>query len=112
VFEDSGADLLDKVIGGGWGQGLLVPRGKIIIIAGRKNVTYNFNAGQGCELTLLHAGHFVRNDLLELVRLVSLGAIQVGPVIQDVVPIAQAVTVYDRLRDNPNSLLGTVFDWQ
>jgi 2-desacetyl-2-hydroxyethyl bacteriochlorophyllide A dehydrogenase len=112
VFEDSGADILDRIIGASWGQGLIVPRGKVVIIAGRKDVKYNFNAGQGCELTLFHAGHFVRSDLLELVRLVSLGVIQVGPVIQDVVPIAKAPAIYDRLRDNPVSLMGTVFDWR
>lgn len=32
---------------------------------------------------------------------------RIGPIIQDVVPIAQAVAVYDRLRDRPGSLFGT-----
>ena len=104
--------ILDKIVGSGWGNGLLVPRGKAVIIAGRKEVTYNFNAGQGCELTLLHAGHFERTDLLELLRLVVAGTIRIGPVLQDVVPYTQAVSVYDRLRDTPGSLMGTVFDWQ
>jgi 2-desacetyl-2-hydroxyethyl bacteriochlorophyllide A dehydrogenase len=111
VFEDCGGPVLDQIIGSGWGKGLLVPRGKAVIIAGRKEVTYNFNAGQSCELTLLHAGHFVREDLLELLRLVRLGTIRVGPILQDVVPYTQAPALYDRLRDNPTSLLGTVFDW-
>ncbi len=112
AFEDSGAAVLDKIIGGGWGTGMLVPRGKIVIIAGRREVSYSFNAGQSCELTLLHAGHFERSDLLEVLRLVVAGAIKVGPIIQDVVPYTHAPAIYDRLRDNPGTLLGTVFDWQ
>ena len=83
AFEDSGAAVLDKIIGGGWGTGMLVPRGKIVIIAGRREVSYSFNAGQSCELTLLHAGHFERSDLLELLRLVVAGTIKVGPIIQE-----------------------------
>ena len=112
VFEDSGGPVLDKIIGAGWGKGLLVPRGKVVVIAGRQEVTYNFNAGQGCELTLLQAGHFERGDLLELLRLILAGAIRVGPILQDVVACSQATPIYDRLRDNPTSLMGTVFDWR
>ena len=31
--------------------------------------------------------------------------------IQDIVPFHQAPAIYDRLRDQPGDLLGTVFDW-
>ena len=111
IFEDSGAPILDKLIGATWGLGLVKTRGLVVMIAGRKDVTYNFNAGQGAELTIFHASHFDRSDILEVCRLVADGVIKVGPLIQDVVPIENAASVYDRLRDQPNTLLGTVFEW-
>ena len=37
--------------------------------------------------------------------------LQIGPLIRDVVPIAEAVSIYDRLMNQPGSLPGTVFDW-
>lgn len=114
VFEDSGAPVLDKIVGmAAWPYpGILVFRGKVVVIAGRREVSYNFNQGQGSEVTILQAGHFNRSDLMVLMRLVAEGAIRIGPVIQDVVPYTQAAGIYERLRDNPGSLMGTVFDWQ
>ena len=111
VFEDSGGPVLDRIIGGGGNQGLLRARGRVVIIAGRDRVDYSFNAGQGCELCLYHAGHFVADDLRQVCRLAAEGVLKAGPVIQEVVRIDAAVAVYDRLRDDPGSLLGTVFDW-
>jgi 2-desacetyl-2-hydroxyethyl bacteriochlorophyllide A dehydrogenase len=112
VFEDSGAPILDGILRGFGGKRLIKHRGKLVLIAGRHEVTYSFNAGQGAEVAVLHAGHFQRSDLKEVCRLVADGVIRVGPLIRDVVPISDAVPVYERLRDNPGSLLGTVFDWQ
>ena len=74
-------------------------------------VDYGFNAGQSAELEIDHAGHFVREDLEQVCRLVAEGVMKVGPIVQEIVPIAQAVSVYDRLRERPDSLFGTVFDW-
>ena len=112
IFEDSGAPILDKIIGlDGWGAGLIRPRGRIVLIAGRKEIAYGFNAGQGQELTILHAGHFFADDLHLVARLVAEGAVKIAPIIQEVVKIDQAVEIYDLLRDNPSSLFGTVFDW-
>jgi len=112
VFEDSGAPVLDTILGGSGGQPLVKSRGKLVIIAGRNDVTYSFNLAQRTELTVFHAGHFERTDLREVCRLAAERVIKVGPIIRDVVPIDDAVRVYERLRDDPNSLLGTVFDWQ
>jgi threonine dehydrogenase-like Zn-dependent dehydrogenase len=103
VFEDSGAPVLDRIIGDDWGKGLITHRGKIIIIAGRFDVTYHFNTSQSHEATLLHASHFNQSDMRELCRLED--TFQVEPIIHDVVPIKQAHAIYDRLRDDPNSLL-------
>jgi len=39
------------------------------------------------------------------------GVLRIGPVIQDVLKIDEAIGVYDVLRDEPGSLFGVVFDW-
>jgi 2-desacetyl-2-hydroxyethyl bacteriochlorophyllide A dehydrogenase len=111
VFEDSGAPVLDKIVGSTWNQGLITRRGRIIVIAGRFDVNFNFNAGQSHEAALLHASHFDRSDLEEVCRLVVEGVLQVDPLIKDVIPLADAASVYERLRDDPGSLLGTILDW-
>lgn len=108
VIEDSGAPLLDRLIGDG---GLLRARGRLVLIAGRDRVDYGFNAGQGREITILQASHFERGDLLEVLRLVGDGLLELAPLVQDLLPVEAAVGVYDRLRDEPNTLSGTVFEW-
>ena len=59
-----------------------------------------------------HASHFEYDDLEQLVRLADSGVIRIGPVIQDVVPIQDALQIYDRLWDAPDELFGTVFSWE
>jgi len=39
------------------------------------------------------------------------GALDLTGLVRDIVPIDDAVRVYDTLRDDPMSLGGTVFDW-
>lgn len=111
VMEDSGAPILDNVIGASWRQGVVKHGSRVAIIAGRERVDYSFNAGQGYELSVLHAGHFIRDDLLLACRLISDDQMQTLPLIQDVIPAADAASIYERLRDNPGSLLGAVFKW-
>jgi 2-desacetyl-2-hydroxyethyl bacteriochlorophyllide A dehydrogenase len=111
VFEDSGAPILDSVIGANWGLGVLKHRSRVVIIAGRGRVDYSFNAGQGYELSVFHAGHFVCDDLQQVCRLTAEGLLRIGPVIQDVVKADKAIAIYDTLRDNPGNLFGVVFDW-
>ena len=111
VFEDSGAPILDHVIGGNWGQGVLKHRSRVVMIAGRGRVEYSFNAGQGYELCVFHASHFESDDLQQVCRLTAEGVLKIGPVIQAVVKAEKAVAIYDTLRDNPASLFGVVFDW-
>jgi 2-desacetyl-2-hydroxyethyl bacteriochlorophyllide A dehydrogenase len=88
------------------------PRGTVIFIAGRTKVDYTFNIGQGREVSIKQNSHFDRSDLEYLCRLVALGAIRFGPLLQDVVPVVDAKGIFDRLRDQPGTLLGTVFDWR
>ena len=45
-------------------------------------------------------------------NLVARGLVKIGPVLQDVVPAAEAKRIHDTLRDEPGKLFGTVFDWK
>ena len=87
-------------------------RGRVSFIAGREKVQYSFNAGQCREVTIKQNGHFDNDDLANLCRLVERGQVTLAPLLQDVVPVQQAKGIYDTLRDTPNQLLGTVFDWK
>jgi 2-desacetyl-2-hydroxyethyl bacteriochlorophyllide A dehydrogenase len=88
------------------------PRGRIMFIAGRKRVDYEFNYGQGHEITIKQNSHFDNDDLANLCRLVEKGQVKIKPYIKDIVPVTEAYGIYEKLRDEPNKLLGTVFDWQ
>jgi 2-desacetyl-2-hydroxyethyl bacteriochlorophyllide A dehydrogenase len=112
VFECSGADVLDQIIGAGGKQGLIGRKNgaRVVLVAGRFDVTYNFNAAGAAEVDILHTTHFEQEDLEELVGLVSDGTIRIRPIIKDVVRFSDAVGVFDTLRDNKSALFGTVFD--
>ena len=112
IIETSGADVLRDLLGRHPDRSVLRPRGRLALIAGRFDVTYPFNAAQGLEVEVLHAGHFFHDDLVTVARLVSEGVIRIEPLLQDAVPVAEAAAIYERLRDQPQSLLGTVFDWR
>ena len=111
VLECSGADILDAVIGRTRGEGLLLPFGRLVLVAGRDRVSYDFNAAQHKEIAVYHADHFTRNELVETVQLVVEGKLRVRPLIRDVVPIDDAPQFYARLVSSPQSVLGTVFRW-
>jgi threonine dehydrogenase-like Zn-dependent dehydrogenase len=87
-------------------------RGMVLFIAGRFQVDYTFNLGQMHEITICQNSHFDNDDLANLCRLVRRGMVCIGPLIQDVVPPTEAKRIYDTLRDTPNKLFGTVFDWK
>ncbi|NKB66671.1 MAG: zinc-binding dehydrogenase [Candidatus Latescibacteria bacterium] len=111
IIEDSGADILDRLLAVYPPGRLLVPQGRLVIIAGRERVDYRFNWGQAAELTLLQASHFNADDLRHVCRLTEEGGLQVGPLIRDIVPYTEMQGIYERLRDQPSSLLGAAFDW-
>ena len=86
-------------------------RGRVLFIAGRFKVEYDFGVGQGHEICLKQNSHFDNSDLANLCRLVDRGLVKIGPVIQDVLKPAAAKGFYDKLRDEPRKTYGTVFDW-
>ena len=89
----------------------LRPRGRVLFIAGREKVTYTFNLGQEREIQIKQNSHFDRDDLLNTCRLVDQGLVKIAPFIRDVVPVSKSKQIYDTLRDAPNDLMGTVFEW-
>lgn len=92
--------------------GALRHRGRIVLVAGRFEVRYTFVLGQGREITIKQPSHFDRDDLDNLCRLVRRDLVHLAPLLHEVVPVTEAPRLYDRLRDAPHTLLGTVFDWQ
>lgn len=111
--ETTGADILDQIVGTKWGgnSGLLGFRARLVLVAGRYDVKYTYNAAQCDEISVVHTSHFDLSDLKLMIRYVSEGKIQIRPYIQNIVKVDDAVPVYNTLRDEPQTLLGTVFDW-
>ncbi len=87
-------------------------KGRIILMGGRFKVNYTFGEGQNKELTIKQTGSFSKDDLVNLCRRVQRGAVEIGPLIRDVVTLDKAGSIYEKLRDRPHELLGTVFSWQ
>jgi|GEM_PF-248672 len=112
IFEDSGAPILDRVIGKDWTGGLLKTSGLLVMVAGRNEVNYVFNAGQASLLNIMHVGHFERADLLAVTRLTDKGIIQVDSIIQDTVHIEDSEDVYARLLVRNQELMGVVYEWE
>jgi len=87
----------------------LKSRGRLLLIAGRFNVTYTFNLGQAREITIRQNTGYDRDDLSHLCRLVRRRWVDIALLLQDVVPVTAAKRIYDTLRDDPHALSGTVF---
>lgn len=95
----------DKLIGAA------AMRGRVLFIAGRGPIHYTFNLGQGHEINIRQNSHFDNDDLANLCRLVERGAVRIAPLLRDVVPARECKPIYEKLRDTPHELLGTVFEW-
>lgn len=85
--------------------------GRVLFIAGRNRVDYDFMIGQMKCITIKQNSHFSVEDLQIMTRLVADGRVTIGPLIQDIVPVTEADRIYRALRDEPNTLFGTVFVW-
>lgn len=86
-------------------------RGRLLLVAGRFDVSYTFNVGQFKEISILHCSHFTRDDLDNLCRFLRQGSIRIEPLIRHKVPLEDVPQIYRWLRDEPMRLLGTVFEW-
>jgi len=110
-LECSGADIMDQVIGKRGQSGVLARHARLVWVAGRFDNTYNFNGASRVKLVTYSTSHFEQVDLAQVLRLEAKGCINLKALVRDVVPITDAISIYDTLRDEKQKLLGTVFDW-
>lgn len=110
VLECSGALELSRLIAPG-GASLFGRRSRprLVLVAGRETVQYPFVPAGGVELTVLHTQHFDQADLDAALEMHRAGTLKLAPLVRDVVPVSDAPEIYSRLRDEPASLLGTIF---
>lgn len=88
------------------------PRGRILLVAGRPEVRYPFNPGQLKEIAILQSGHFQQEDLELAVALVLSRRLRISPILREIGCVDEAEHLYQRLRDAPHTLLGTVLRWE
>lgn len=81
------------------------------LVSGRFRVDYNFLWASRLRVSFYQSTHFDYPTLEKVTELSAQGTFTLDALIQDVVPIKDAVKIYDTLRDDPMSLGGTVFDW-
>jgi NADPH:quinone reductase-like Zn-dependent oxidoreductase len=113
VAECSGADVLDGIIGVGFGSPkLLIPRGgRLVPVAGRDRIAYDGNAAQSGRVTIVHCTHFDQHHLDVVCDHFLAGRMQSRPLITRVEAACDIVGVYETLRDRQGDLFGTLFRW-
>ena len=108
LLECAGVDL-DPLMEGK--EALLGRFARVALVAGRFRVDYDFLRASMLRISLYQSTHFDRVALEAVTTLAADGALDLNGLVRDIVPIDDAVRVYDTLRDDPMSLGGTVFDW-
>jgi 2-desacetyl-2-hydroxyethyl bacteriochlorophyllide A dehydrogenase len=93
------------------GKELLGRFSRAALVAGRLRVDYNFLWASMLRVSFYQSTHFDQPTLEQVTALAAAGSLDLGALVKDVVPINNAVQIYNRLRDEPLSLGGTVFDW-
>ena len=111
-LECSGGEVLDQVIGTTWGNGLLEKGARLAMVAGRFEVNLAYNAASSCHLNALFSSHFTQSTLEQVVDLTLKKVMNPMLLVRDILPIDQAIGVYNTLRDEKQKLLGTIFDWR
>lgn len=101
------ASLLDEIHRGS----LLAARGVIGLLAVRTQTTFHWGMLHTREASIEVSCHFSLSDLRTLHQLIQLGLIQIEPTISHYAPVEEAPAIYRTLRDDPQSLLGVIFDW-
>jgi L-iditol 2-dehydrogenase len=90
---------------------LLAPRGVVGLLAVRSQTTFHWAMMHTLEASIEVSCHFSLEDLRILHRLIQLGHVQMEPAVTHYAPVEEAPAIYRTLRDEPQSLLGVIFDW-
>lgn len=93
------------------GKALLARFARAALVSGRFRVDYHFLWASLLRVSFFQSTHFDQPTLEQVTAWAGEGKLNLPALIKDVVPIGDAVEMYDRLRDEPMSLGGTVFDW-
>jgi threonine dehydrogenase-like Zn-dependent dehydrogenase len=120
VFDVAGArEIEELIVGPGWNlrEGESKAKwvdnfSKVVWVAARDNVVYNFNEAEQRQMIFIHPTHFTLDNLHTMIRLAKKGVLKIDKMITRVVPLQDAVKVFNILRDNPRELRGTVIDWR
>jgi 2-desacetyl-2-hydroxyethyl bacteriochlorophyllide A dehydrogenase len=92
-------------------HGLLQHSGIVGSVAVRGDTTFPWGLFHGLEGRIQVTCHFSLDDVRVVLDLLARGILQIAPLVLDRVPIDEAPSLYARLRDEPQSLLGVIFDW-
>lgn len=84
---------------------------RVALVAGRFRVDYDFLRASILRISFSQSTHFDQAALEAVTALAADGVLDLAGLVKDIVPVDDAVRVYDTLRDDPMSLGGTVFDW-
>ncbi len=102
---------VDSLLQGIFKHGLLKHRSVVGLLAVRSETQFHWSMLHTLEASIEVSCHFDHSDLQLLIHFLRTGLLNVKPIISHFVPIEDAVSAYETLRDNPNELLGVVFDW-
>lgn len=120
AFEITGARAIEEfLVGPGFSQApgtyssakCLAHGSRVVMVAGRKDVQYNFNEAESRELTIIHNAHYTADDLKNIIRHVQCGRISLSKLITNEFTYKEGVKMFDTLRDNPADLIGTIINW-
>ena len=86
-------------------------RSVIGMLAVHSEVVFNWGMLHGREASIEVSCHFSLDDLRVILHFMRQGILLVKPWISHFVPIGEALSIYEILRDRPTDLRGVVFDW-
>ncbi|MGI6118402.1 MAG: zinc-dependent alcohol dehydrogenase [Bilifractor sp.] len=84
---------------------------RVVMVAGRKDVQYNFNEAEMRELTIIHNTHYNATDIKNIIRHVQAGRMSIEGFMTNEFKYSEGVQLFNIIRDNPSELMGTVVNW-